>query len=344
MKFRSLVALTALALFLLVFFLGLSSGTEITTPSQNSVMYKLFNGTVLVLNSSREAMYTLVMQVQEALNLSVIGVNKTTQLVKETINQPEKQAPDPFKPPPDIEETGEVSQEASQDQEELPLQTENANAELTNNELTVLLYNGKNLSKQSVFEEQMQYLAANNYQTLTVPEIDGYNPENKAKPVALTFDLGFKDFYQQVFPVLQKHSLKATIFVPDNYQPEAAEELVIDAFLSKGSSGTKTKQLQQNLNNFGYRLLADGLFGAFTMAKVVDFQRTNSLLVDGIVGPQTAGQINKLVNELKAIQNSELVIIMNRKPELANVQELPENYPLEEFSSLLKGSSAQEKN
>lgn len=51
--------------------------------------------------------------------------------------------------------------------------------------------------------------------------------------------------------------------------------------------------LQQLLNANGASLVADGIFGKLTLKAVKGYQRTNGLLVDGIVGEETWGCIAK---------------------------------------------------
>ena len=59
------------------------------------------------------------------------------------------------------------------------------------------------------------------------------------------------------------------------------------ATLKDGSSGSSTKELQKLLNQNGYNVAEDGIFGAKTLAAVKDYQKNNGLAVDGIVGTQT---------------------------------------------------------
>lgn len=69
---------------------------------------------------------------------------------------------------------------------------------------------------KSDFEEQIAYLAENNYQTLTMAQIEAYyhgNFELPKKAVALTFDDGLENFKTVVKPLLEKYNLKATCFV-----------------------------------------------------------------------------------------------------------------------------------
>jgi len=63
------------------------------------------------------------------------------------------------------------------------------------------------------------------------------------------------------------------------------------AQVSYGSQGDTVKTLQSVLNNKGYSLDVDGIFGPKTLAAVKDYQSKNSLDVDGIVGPLTWGSL-----------------------------------------------------
>ena len=61
--------------------------------------------------------------------------------------------------------------------------------------------------------------------------------------------------------------------------------------LKYGSTGNDVKELQSNLNNRGYNLAVDGVFGKNTLNAVQDFQVQNKLQVDGIVGGNTWGSL-----------------------------------------------------
>lgn len=61
--------------------------------------------------------------------------------------------------------------------------------------------------------------------------------------------------------------------------------------LADGSFGEDVKLLQTMLNNNGYALKADGIFGKLTQAAVMDYQSKNSLVSDGIVGPKTLAKL-----------------------------------------------------
>ena len=54
-----------------------------------------------------------------------------------------------------------------------------------------------------------------------------------------------------------------------------------------GSQGSDVKELQRILNQNGYNLTVDGIFGANTQKAVREYQQKNGLSVDGIVGTNT---------------------------------------------------------
>jgi len=67
--------------------------------------------------------------------------------------------------------------------------------------------------------------------------------------------------------------------------------------LSKGEKGNKVKELQTKLNQLGYKLVVDGIFGNATEKAVKDFQKANGLVVDGIVGEKTWGKLLTVIEQ-----------------------------------------------
>lgn len=63
--------------------------------------------------------------------------------------------------------------------------------------------------------------------------------------------------------------------------------------LWRGNTGSSVLDLQQKLNRNGYNLDEDGVFGSNTYNAVLDYQRKNNLAVDGVVGDETWGSLNK---------------------------------------------------
>ena len=70
------------------------------------------------------------------------------------------------------------------------------------------------------FTAQMEYLARNGFQTVTLEDIYTAMAGGRAlppKPVAITFDDGYMDNYSVAFPILQAHGFVATFFVITGY-------------------------------------------------------------------------------------------------------------------------------
>ncbi len=66
-----------------------------------------------------------------------------------------------------------------------------------------------------VFAAQMAYLSSRGYHTLTPDQfMSGLLGTLPAKPVLITFDDGYSDFYTYAYPELTKNNLKSTMFLP----------------------------------------------------------------------------------------------------------------------------------
>ena len=77
--------------------------------------------------------------------------------------------------------------------------------------------------------------------------------------------------------------------------------------LKLGSRGNEVKLLQERLN-----LKVDGIFGPLTEEAVKDFQRSNGLEVDGIVGANTLSKLNLSVNKRNI---KEIIVHCSATPE-----------------------------
>jgi peptidoglycan/xylan/chitin deacetylase (PgdA/CDA1 family) len=69
----------------------------------------------------------------------------------------------------------------------------------------------------SDFAAQLEYLAASGYASITLDELLAAQAGALTlppKPVLLTFDDGYADFYQNAYPLLQRYQIKATIYIP----------------------------------------------------------------------------------------------------------------------------------
>lgn len=72
--------------------------------------------------------------------------------------------------------------------------------------------------------------------------------------------------------------------------------LIYNRYLSRGATGSDVRALQSALVKLGYDPKGvDGIFGAGCRAAVIQFQKDNKLVVDGIAGLATVGRINALL-------------------------------------------------
>ena len=63
--------------------------------------------------------------------------------------------------------------------------------------------------------------------------------------------------------------------------------------LKQGDKGSNVKWLQYMLNQLGYKLTVDGVYGAGTSVSVKDFQRKCGLTVDGIFGTNSRNMLKE---------------------------------------------------
>lgn len=69
----------------------------------------------------------------------------------------------------------------------------------------------ENMVKPSTLREQLQYLKDNNFETLYISDLE--NIQSYSKPIALTFDDGWQDFYINAFPIFKEFNMKATLYI-----------------------------------------------------------------------------------------------------------------------------------
>jgi len=74
--------------------------------------------------------------------------------------------------------------------------------------------------------------------------------------------------------------------------PSKEQLPIVQTTFKQGDRGNKVKEIQQKLNKFGYKLYADGDFGRSTYYAVIDFQKRNKIIKDGIVGELTLKKLN----------------------------------------------------
>jgi len=89
------------------------------------------------------------------------------------------------------------------------------------------------------FEEQIAWLVSSGFNTMTMRELEEVRAGKiglPPKPIVLTFDDGYRDFYTSVFPLLKKYHLKATAFIITGFvgQPAYMTWSMIDAIDKSG--------------------------------------------------------------------------------------------------------------
>lgn len=80
-----------------------------------------------------------------------------------------------------------------------------------------------------LFEEHLTYLHERQYTPITVTDLARARVEGKAlpsRPVALTFDDAYADFYENAYPALQRHGFVSTLYVPTAYVGGSCDWLV----------------------------------------------------------------------------------------------------------------------
>lgn len=69
------------------------------------------------------------------------------------------------------------------------------------------------------------------------------------------------------------------------YQQPQSESL--ETLSKVGSQGDEVRAIQQKLNELGYGLTVDGVYGSSTKKAVIAFQKANGLTADGVAGEKT---------------------------------------------------------
>jgi peptidoglycan/xylan/chitin deacetylase (PgdA/CDA1 family) len=70
-----------------------------------------------------------------------------------------------------------------------------------------------------IFEKQMEYLRQRGYSAISLEQLN-YRLDRRAdteKCVVITFDDGYKNFYDCAFPILEKYGLSATVFLATRF-------------------------------------------------------------------------------------------------------------------------------
>lgn len=143
-----------------------------------------------------------------------------------------------------------------------------------------------------------QYLAALGYQIGTIngefndktlSAVQDFQKKNGINPSGL---VGVKTVAALNKKISAKYTVSSTIVSRGEDSANAKPSFKIQRILKKGSYGEDVKKLQEALRYLSYAVDVNGTFDTKTEIAVKSFQKVNKLLVDGIVGLQTAKAID----------------------------------------------------
>lgn len=122
---------------------------------------------------------------------------------------------------------------------------------------------------RDVFQAHVQYLAENRYETITLYELElalmlGIAlPE---RPVILTFDDGYLDHFQNVFPILQSQNMTGTFFIITAFADENRQGYLtwqqIQMMAEAGMSMESHTKTHPELTNRDYDFLVYEILGS----------------------------------------------------------------------------------
>jgi len=107
----------------------------------------------------------------------------------------------------------------------------------------------------------------------------------------LTYKKGMALFLGDILVTRSKgHTVVVTSGETRNTNPVAVPTVKM------GSRGNNARLLQHNLNQFGYDLEEDGIFGKLSTAALIRWQHANGLCPDGIYGPKSYAKMKEVLN------------------------------------------------
>jgi lipoprotein-anchoring transpeptidase ErfK/SrfK len=83
--------------------------------------------------------------------------------------------------------------------------------------------------------------------------------------------------------------------IPEIKKPLPMKTVVVnppDTVFKIGDSGDTISHIQHRLNEYGYKLVEDGLFSALTYDAILNFQYRCNIEIDGIIGSKTLEKLN----------------------------------------------------
>jgi len=157
--------------------------------------------------------------------------------------------------------------------------------------LRVLMYHKLSLNTNDnltvsvdMLEKQLLYLKEENYHPITVQQLIEYQYQKAKlpkKPILLTFDDGYENNYTYLYPLLKKHALKATIFLPVAYLGSLNEW---DEGDDPIMNVEKLKQIDSSLIELGLHSFIHRSYRELTKAELIDdINQCKSILMENSI-------------------------------------------------------------
>lgn len=117
-----------------------------------------------------------------------------------------------------------------------------------------------------MFDKQMRFLHENGYQIIDLTAlVENMKAGKEVAPqsVVLTFDDGFRDFYTNAFPILQKYGFPATVFLATGFIDEAARFKGRECL-----TWSQVRELRKYGTSFGSHTVSHRMLSAITKTEL----------------------------------------------------------------------------
>jgi len=130
-----------------------------------------------------------------------------------------------------------------------------------------------------VFRRQIEFLSRNGYQSIglsaAIHGLDCGFPSTE-KPVVITFDDGYADFYTEAYPVLCQYGYTATVFLPTAYIGDTPRHFENTACLT----WNQVRELSRDGVEFGSHSVTHTQLACLSVAKLQDELRDSKAAIE----------------------------------------------------------------
>ncbi|MBU3111235.1 L,D-transpeptidase family protein [Clostridium lacusfryxellense] len=154
---------------------------------------------------------------------------------------------------------------------------------------------------------------------------DKKNVTTKLPPIGARVYQKNTILFQKNDVLFKKDVFKAKL---QNTSYKVKKQTVVQTTFKQGDKGSRVKDIQIKLNNFGYKLNSDGNFGKLTYNAVMDFQMRNKLTRNGVVDVSTLKKM-----ELKPTSATMYKPTVIKKPTTTSNSSLEKYVNTKNFSS-----------